>query len=127
VIALQGSEEEGPPAALYAHFGTQDYAGAGHWHLPSGKVERYRKLVAGDKSGRELQKRIGALKKKGFKIESFEALKRVPPDTRPIIRAPICSSSRGSESSFPAIPASVRFSPRLAPWLQARSAEAARW
>src|SRR5713226_10233931 len=37
VIAMQGSEEDGPAAALYIHLGAQDYAGAGHWHLPSGK------------------------------------------------------------------------------------------
>src|SRR3954471_4464654 len=46
VIALAGGEEEGPPAALYVHLGVQDYAGAGHWHLPAGKVARYRTLVA---------------------------------------------------------------------------------
>src|SRR5438105_4262713 len=45
VVALAGSEDEGPPAALYMHFGVQDYAGAGHWHLPSDKLARYRRLV----------------------------------------------------------------------------------
>jgi len=53
VIGLQGKEEDGPPAALYVHLGVQDYAGAGHWHLPPGKIARYRQLVADDKTGRE--------------------------------------------------------------------------
>jgi len=125
VIGMQGSEEEGPAAALYAHFGVQDYAGAGHWHLPSGKIERYRRLIADDRTGRELQKRVDALKKKGFKIESFEATKRVPPGFRPDHPRAELLKLKGLGISFPKIPAAVRFSPRLAAWLKARSAEAA--
>jgi len=124
VIALQGSEEEARPPPSTRTSAPRITAGAGHWHLPSGKVERYRKLVAGDKSGRELQKRIGALKKRASRSSHSRLEARAA-------RIPGRSSARrllklkGIGISFPAIPASVRFSPRLAPWLQARSAEAA--
>src|SRR5215470_18032978 len=79
MIGMKGGEEHGAPAAIYVHLGVDDFAGAGHWMLPPDKLARYRKLVADEKSGRELQKRIDALSRKGFKIESFEMTKRVPP------------------------------------------------
>src|SRR5262245_39058732 len=63
MIGLRGGEEEGAPAALYVHLGLQDFAGAGHWHLPPDKLGRYRKLVGNDKTGRELQKRVEGLNK----------------------------------------------------------------
>jgi uncharacterized protein (TIGR02453 family) len=125
VIGLKGDEGEGPPAALYLHLGLEDYAGAGHWHLPPDKLARYRKLVADDKSGGELQKRVDALTKKGFKIESFEATKRVPPGFAPDHPRAELLKRKGLGISFPKIPTDVRFSPNLAPWLTARSAEVA--
>ncbi|TMA24325.1 MAG: DUF2461 domain-containing protein [Deltaproteobacteria bacterium] len=125
VIGFQGKEEEGPPAALYVHLGVQDYAGAGHWHLPPGRVARYRKLVADEKTGRELQKRLDALTKKGFKIESWEALKRVPPGFPPDHPRADLLKRKGVGISFPKIPKEVRFSPKLRDWLAARSAETA--
>lgn len=125
VIALEGSEEEGPPAALYVHLGAQDYAGAGHWHLPAGPVARYRRLVADDKTGRALEKRLEALKAKGFKVESWEALKRVPPGFPPNHPRAELLKRKGVGVSFPRIPKDVRFSPKLASWLATRSAEVA--
>jgi uncharacterized protein (TIGR02453 family) len=125
VIALQGSEEEGAPAALYMHLGVQDYAGAGHWHLPPGKIARYRKLVADGKTGPELQKRLDALAKKGFQIESWEALKRVPPGFPPDHPRADLLKRKGIGVSFPKIPKGVRFSPKLSGWFAARSAEVA--
>src|SRR5207248_7750275 len=71
VMVLKGGQEEGTPAALYLHLGLQDYAGAGHWMLPADKLARYRKLVADEKTGSELQRHIDRLGKKGFKIDSF--------------------------------------------------------
>jgi len=100
-------------------------AGAGHWHLPPGRVARYRKLVADEKTGRELQKRLDALTKKGFKIESWEALKRVPPGFPPDHPRADLLKRKGVGISFPKIPKEVRFSPKLRDWLAARSAETA--
>jgi len=125
MITLRGGEEEGAPAAIYMHLGLDDFAGAGHWHLPPGKLERYRRLVGEEKSGRELQKRVDALRKKGFKIESFETTKRVPPGFAPDHPRAALLKQKGLGISFPKIPAAVRFSPKLASWLAARSAEAA--
>jgi uncharacterized protein (TIGR02453 family) len=125
MIGLRGGEEEGAPAALYMHLGLEDFAGAGHWMLPPDKLARYRKLVAADKSGRELQKRVDALTRKGFKIESFEATKRVPPGFPPDHPRTELLKRKGLGISFPKIPAEVRFSRKLAAWLTARSAEAA--
>src|SRR5262249_18152190 len=125
VIALQGGEEEGPPAVLYLHLGIPDYAGAGHWHLPPDKLARYRKLVADENKGGELQKRVDALTKKGFTVASFEATKRVPPGFPPDHPRAELLKRKGLGVSFPKIPKEVRFSPKLASWLTARSADAA--
>jgi len=125
MIALKGGEEEGAPAALYMHLGLHDYAGAGHWHLPPDKLARYRKLVADEKTGRELQKRVEALGRKGFKVESFESTKRVPPGFPPDHPRAELLKRKGLGISFPKIPPAVRFSSKLAAWLAARSAEAA--
>jgi uncharacterized protein (TIGR02453 family) len=125
MIGMQGGEEEGKPAALYAHFGVSDYAGAGHWMMPPGKLALYRKLVAEEKTGRELQKRVEALKKKGFTIESSEALKRVPPGFPADHPRAALLKLKGLGISFPRIPAAARFSRKLSGWLAARSAEAA--
>ena len=125
MIGLRGGEEEGAPAALYMHLGLEDFAGAGHWHLPTDKLERYRKLVGDDKTGREVRKRIEVLKKKGFKIESFEATKRLPPGFAPDHPRAELLKLKGLGISFPSIPAAIRFSPKLAAWLTARSREAA--
>jgi uncharacterized protein (TIGR02453 family) len=125
MIGLRGGEDEGAPAAIYAHFGVEDYAGAGHWMLPPEKLARYRKLVADDRTGRELQRRVDALKKKGFSIESFESTKRVPPGFPADHPRAELLKLKGLGISFPKIPAAVRFSKKLSAWLAARAAEAA--
>ena len=125
MIGLRGGEEEGAPAALYMHLGLNDYAGAGHWMLPPDKLARYRKLVASDQSGRELQKRVDALRKKGFKIETFDTTKRVPPGFPPDHPRAELLKKKGLGISFPKFPTAMRFSPKLASWLAARSGEAA--
>ena len=125
MIGMMGGEEEGAPAALYAHFGVEDYAGAGHWMMPPDKLARYRKLVGDEKTGRELQRRVDALRKKGFSISSFEETKRVPPGFPQDHPRAELLKRKGLGISFPKIPAAVRFSKKLAAWLAQRSAEAA--
>ena len=126
VLHLRGGDDEGAPAALYMHLGTDDFAGAGHWMLPSVKLVRYRELVADDELGAELHKRVRALQKKGFGVESFEALKRVPPGYRPDHPRAELLKLKGLGISFPEIPPAVRFSPKLLDWVAARSAEASK-
>jgi uncharacterized protein (TIGR02453 family) len=125
MIGLEGGEEEGAPAALYLHFGLEDVIAAGHWALTPAKLKRYRALVAADKTGRELQKRVDALIKDGFSLESFEALKRVPPGFPPDHPRAELLKHKGLGLGFPTIPKSLRFSPKLANWIVERSAEAA--
>ena len=79
MIGFEGGMEAGAPAAIYLHLGLDDFAGCGHWHTTPERLARLRKLIGDDKTGRELQKRVDALVKKGFQIESMETTKRVPP------------------------------------------------
>lgn len=124
-IKLAGPEEEGAPAAIYAHFGADEEIAAGHWMLPPERVKRYRAVVADEKLGRELEKRVSALEKKGFTVDSFDPLKRVPapyPKDHPRARL---LKMRGLGISFPKTPKGVRHSPKLVKWIAEQSAHAA--
>ena len=130
MVGFPGGEEIGAPAAVYLHFGLEDIVAAGHWTLPPDKLKRFRKLVDEEKTGAELQKKVDALEKKGFKVEALEALKRVPPGFDPEHPRARLLKQKGFGVSFPKIPAGVRHSPKLAQWIADHSAQAAavvRW
>ena len=125
VVALKGGHEAGAPAALYVSLGLEDAAGAGHWVMPPPQLARYRDVVAGDKSGAELAKRVAALEKKGCTVEAFEKLKRVPPGFAPDHPRARLLQLKGLGLTFAPMPAKARFGPGLADWLVERAAEAA--
>lgn len=125
MVKFEGPEESGAPAALYVSVGTHDDFGAGHWMLPPERVKRYRQLVADEKTGRELARRVDALEKKGFTAESFDPLKRVPspfPKDHPRARL---LKLRGLGLTFPKPPKAVRYGPGLSRWITERTAEVA--
>lgn len=122
VIMWPGGEEHGAPAALYLHLGTEDMVAAGHWTLPPDKLKRYRALVADEKKGKELQRRVDALEKKGFLAEAMEATKRVPPGFEQDHPRARLLKQKGLGVSFPKIPKNVRHSPKLAKWIAEQSA-----
>src|SRR3954469_23169569 len=123
MILLAGEDR---PAAMYVEFGTEDYAGAGHWWLPPDRLARYRALLADGKTGGEVQRRVDGLLAKGFQLDAMESVKRVPPGFAADHPRARLLKLKGLGIGFPKIPAAVRFSPRLSKWLQERSAEAAR-
>jgi hypothetical protein len=63
--------------------------------------------------------------KKGFTVDSFEQLKRVPPGFAPDHPRAGLLKRKGLGIGYPKIPAAVRFSPKLSKWLADRSKEAA--
>jgi len=121
MVALDtgGSAEEGMggAAAIYMHFGLEDIAAAGHWMLPGDDLERYRRLVADDARGAELAKRVKRLERLGFTVSAFETLKKVPRGFDPEHPRAALLKHKGLGLDFPKIPAGVRSSPRLLPWL----------
>jgi len=111
------SESFGGAAALYAHFGLEDIAAAGHWALGADDLARYRQLVVDDKTGVELARRVKRLEAKGFTVAAFESLKKVPKGFDPEHPRAALLKHKGLGFDFPKIPASVRHSPKLLGWL----------
>src|SRR5579859_1661803 len=67
------------PMALYFHVGQPNsFGAAGHYMMDPPALDRFRKAVADDKRGRELDKILAALEKKGFSIDSHDTYARVP-------------------------------------------------
>lgn len=125
VLMAGAGPESGDPAALYVHLGLEEASGAGHWFFLPPQLAAFRRLVADEKKGAELGRRVAALEKKGFTFEAFEGLKRVPPGFDPDHPRARLLKMKGLGINFPRIPGQVRFSPALAKWLVAQSATAA--
>jgi uncharacterized protein (TIGR02453 family) len=74
-----GEEQHGVPG-LYVSFGLEaDYVAMGSWHMSPEVLSRYRAAVDDEQSGAELQRIVDDLRQQGFKVDSMESLKRVPP------------------------------------------------
>jgi uncharacterized protein (TIGR02453 family) len=75
----EGEEPHGSPG-LYVSFGLEgEYVAMGAWHMSPETIARFRKAVDDQRSGTEVQRIVDRLLEQGFKLESMEALKRVPP------------------------------------------------
>jgi uncharacterized protein (TIGR02453 family) len=129
MIALDtgGGDEEGMggAAAIYMHFGTEQFAGAGHWMMPGDDLDRYRKLVAEDATGVELAKRVKVLTGKGYAIGTFETLKKVPKGFDPDHPRAELLKHKGLGFDFPQPSAAVVSSAKLLPWLSAQVKQSA--
>src|SRR5262249_11967793 len=91
-------------AAMYLHLGLEDYCGAGHYIFEGDQLTRWRKLVAADKSGREIAGMVADAKQRGMVIEAHETLQRVPkPYDAEHPRADLLRH-KGLIAGFPAIP-----------------------
>jgi len=65
-------------AALYVQVGKESFAAAGMYGMGPEALARYRAAVADDKRGKEIEKIVLGLVKKGFSLDSMETLKKVP-------------------------------------------------
>ncbi|MBK7861732.1 MAG: DUF2461 domain-containing protein [Archangiaceae bacterium] len=124
-ISFPGGDEAGAPAALYLHLGREEIVAAGHWMLPTDRLKRFRALVNDEKTGRELEKRVVALEKRGFQVTGFEALKRVPPPYDKEHPRARFLKLKGLGLAAPKVPTAVRNSPKLAKWVVEQSAQLA--
>jgi uncharacterized protein (TIGR02453 family) len=106
------------PMALYFHVGQPESFGAsGHYMMDAPTLARFRKAVADDKQGKELEKLLGALKKKGYQVDSHDTYKRVPAGFDPDHPRAEHLKRKGLTVSFPAIPKGLLASPKLLPWI----------
>ncbi len=106
------------PMALYFHIGaTETFGAAGHYMMAPPSLDRFRTAVAEDKRGREIDKLLGTLEKKGFSTESHETLKRVPKGYDPDHPRADLLKRKGLVVTFPKLPAGLLVTPKLTTWL----------
>ena len=118
-------------AAIYMHFGIEsEFVGAGTYFFEPPQLPRWRKLVAGDKTGKELVRLVTKLRAAGYHVGGHDDYKRVPKpfaDDHP--RAELLKL-RGLSVGFPAIPRGMLHRRELADWLAdhaSRSAPLVAW
>jgi uncharacterized protein (TIGR02453 family) len=113
------------PMALYLHVGQpHSFGAAGHYMMDPSALERFRKAVADPKRGRELDRILASLAKKGFSTESHDTYARVPKGYDPAHPRAEHLKRKGLHVGFPAIPKGLLAKPKLVPWL-ANQAKAA--
>ncbi|MBI5068310.1 MAG: DUF2461 domain-containing protein [Deltaproteobacteria bacterium] len=82
--ATGGRSQVEVPAALYFHVShTEIFAAAGLYGMDPGTLASHRRALLDPRRGRELDRILAALRKKGFAIEARESLKRPPPGVDP--------------------------------------------
>jgi uncharacterized protein (TIGR02453 family) len=114
------------PAALYFHVGQPHaFAAAGHYMMDSEVLDRFRKAVADDKSGRRLARILSELQKKGFSAESHGTYARVPKGYDPAHPRADHLKRKGLTVTFPAIPKGYLAKAKLVPWLATQAKAAA--
>jgi uncharacterized protein (TIGR02453 family) len=120
IRAPGAAEDRHAMPGLYLSFGLEgEYVGMGAWHMPPDMIERFRRAVADDRTGAEVQSIVDDLTRQGYTLESVEALKRVPapyPQDHP--RGDLLKR-KGLAAAMP-LKEDIANSPQLADWAEAR-------
>jgi uncharacterized protein (TIGR02453 family) len=118
------------PAALYLQVGTESFVGAGQYVMSPEHLERFRHAVVDEKSGRELDKILRSLEKKGFSLGSHDTLKKVPRGFEADHPRAELLKRKGLVVSFPTPPKGLVAKAEFAAWLTTHAKSAAplvRW
>jgi uncharacterized protein (TIGR02453 family) len=114
------------PIALYFHVGQpESFGAAGHYMMDPHALVRFRQAVADDKRGRELDRLLAQLKRKGYAVESRASYKRVPKGYDPDHPRAAHLKRQGLTVTFPAIPKGLLTSPKLVTWVASSTKAAA--
>ena len=114
------------PIALYLHVGQPNsFGAAGHYMMDSHALDGFRKAVADETRGAELDKLLRALVKKGYSVDSHDSYKRVPKGYDPEHPRAEHLKRKGLTVGFPALPKGLLTSPELRPWLVSHAKTAA--
>jgi uncharacterized protein (TIGR02453 family) len=106
------------PMALYFHVGAPTtFGAAGHYMMEPESLERFRAAVADDTRGKELDRILNHLAKKGFPPDSHETLKRVPKGFDPEHPRAEMLKRKGLVVGFPKVPKGLLATPKLVQWL----------
>ncbi|HVU03059.1 MAG TPA: DUF2461 domain-containing protein [Polyangiaceae bacterium] len=113
------------PMALYFHVGAGEiFAAAGHYMMEPESLARFRKAVAEEKTGKELEKILKALAKKGFTVESHDSYARVPKGFDANHPRAEHLRRKGLHVSFPEVPKKLLTTRELPKWLAKQCAVA---
>jgi uncharacterized protein (TIGR02453 family) len=114
------------PMALYFHVGQpRSFGAAGHYMMDPQALEKFRKAVADDARGRELDKLLASLTKKGFSIDSHDTYARVPKGYDPAHPRAEHLKRKGLTVGFPPIPKGLLAKPKLVTWVATQAKAAA--
>ncbi len=119
-LARSGKKVTDLPMALYFHVGAKEtFGAAGHYQMEPDSLARFRTAVAEDRRGKELQRILATLAKKGFAADAYEGFKRVPRAFAPEHPRAELLKRRGLVVEFPALSPGLLESARLERWLVA--------
>jgi uncharacterized protein (TIGR02453 family) len=105
-------------SALYIHIGIdEEFVGAGSYFFDDKELPRWRKLVAADKSGKEIAGIIAKLRKAGFEVGGHDDYKKVPKGFDPDHPRAELLKLRGLTAGPPAISKGYLHKPVFADWL----------
>jgi uncharacterized protein (TIGR02453 family) len=105
-------------AAIYFHYGVdEEYVGVGTYFFEDKQLAKWRKLVAADKTGKEIVALVTKLRKAGYSVGGHEDFKRVPKPFAPDHPRAEFLKMRGLTAAFPDIPKGLLHKPGLADWL----------
>ena len=117
-LARKGKKATDLPMALYFHVGADEsFGAAGHYMMEPESLDRFRRAVADDKKGKELEKLLAALARKGFASDSHERCSECPRASTRTTRAPELLKRKGLVVSFPDLPAGLVAKPGLVKWV----------
>jgi uncharacterized protein (TIGR02453 family) len=106
------------PIALYVQLGVPEtFAAAGHYMMDGPALARFRKAIVDDARGKELDKILSSLRKKGFSVDSHDALKRVPKGFDPEHPRAEHLKRKGLTVGFPTVPKALLTSSKLVSFL----------
>jgi len=106
------------PMALYVHVGQPNsFAAAGHYMMDPRSLERFRAAVVDEQRGKELDKLLASLTKKGFVVRSHDSYKRMPKGYDPEHPRAEHLLRKGLTVGFPDLPRGILASPEFSPWL----------
>jgi uncharacterized protein (TIGR02453 family) len=105
-------------SGMYLHIETgEEWVGAGTYFFEDSKLPKWRKLVAADKTGKQIVGIVGKLRKQGYEVGGHDDYKKVPrpyPADHP--RAEFLRM-KGLTAAFPQMPKGMLHRAELVDWI----------
>lgn len=105
-------------SALYFHVGLdEEFVGCGTYFFDDKELPRWRKLVAADKTGKDIEAILKKLHKRGYAAGGHDDYKKVPKGFAPDHPRAALLRMRGLTGGFPEMPKGLLHKRGLADWL----------